>query len=126
VSPNTVARRKARRLGGHDFGNAAAGHHRVGLDRSAISRPMHPCPVGGVERNIAHPQQSLAIPGLGDSALGHFEMLGPKFSGRLFNEQDLAIDTVTHGISLRLMWLFLMQPARKKCAAAHIVHCIRR
>jgi hypothetical protein len=49
VTEYDVARRKPRRLGGYDFGNAAAGHYGVRLDRSAIGCAVHPGPVGSVE-----------------------------------------------------------------------------
>ena len=60
---------------------------------------MHPGAVGGVERDVARAHQHLAVLRLGHLAVGQLEMLGPEFSGRLFDQQDLAIDDVVHGVS---------------------------
>ena len=123
IAEHDVAGHKPRRLRRHDFGDAAAGHHRVGLDRGAIGRAMHPCPVGGVERDIAHAQQRLAVFRFRDGRLGHPEMFRPEFSGRLLHQQDLAIDVVVHGVS-SLEVALLDAVERRKCAAC--THCALR
>src|SRR4029077_16444762 len=68
-------------------------------------------------RYVAHVQQGLALARFRDGALGHFEMLGCKFSGRPFHQQNLAIDTIFHGF-LPSMWLFLMQCRARNAQAA--------
>src|ERR1700733_6945238 len=90
--PPAPARRR------HDFGDATAGHHGVGLDRRAIGRAVHPGAVGGVQRNVAHPQQRLAVLWLRDGGFGHFEVLRTKLAGRLLDQQNLTIDGVVHGV----------------------------
>src|SRR4030081_3659788 len=112
IAEHDVARSKALRVGRNDLGDAAAGHDRVGLDRRAVGRAVHPGPVSGVQRDIAHPQQHLALLRLRDGAFEHFEMLRPEFPGRLFNQQDLAIDSVVHRVPS--VCRFLMQLAAQK------------
>ena len=80
------------------FGDTAAGHHGVGLDRRAIGGAMHPGAVGGVERNVARAHQRLAVLRLGNRGVGHLEMFGPELAARLFDQQDLAIDGGVHGV----------------------------
>src|SRR5947209_20633747 len=60
---------------------------------------MHPGAVRGVQRDIAHPQQRLAILRLGHRALRHAEMLWPELAGGFLNQQDLTVDGVAHGVS---------------------------
>ena len=60
---------------------------------------MHPRPVGGIERDIACLHQHLAVLRLGHFPVDHLEVLRPELAGRLFHEQDLAIDGVVHGVS---------------------------
>jgi len=84
-----IARHQFGRLRRHHFGDAAAGHHGVGLDRRAIGRAVHPGAVGGVEfllhvrqRLVAqqprnrqrHRREYLAVIGDGKAAL-HFHDL---------------------------------------------------
>src|ERR1043166_9377231 len=60
---------------------------------------MHPCPVGGIQRNIAHAQQRLAVLWLGNAAFRHAEMLRSEFASGFFDQQNLAVDGVGHGVS---------------------------
>ena len=106
IAEHDVARLEVRRFRGHDFGDAAAGHHGVGFDRGAIGGAVHPGPVGGIERDVARPHQRLAIPRLGHGRLRHLEMLRPQFAGRLLHQKDLAIDGVVHGVSPSVCSLF--------------------
>src|ERR1700730_3369186 len=61
-------------------------------------------------------------------------MLRTKFPGRLFHQQDLAIDFVIHGVpslaaasrSCCLMLFLVAVERAKKRSAAHIVRCGRR
>ena len=64
---------------------------------------MHPGAVGGIERDIARPQQRLAVFRLRDGGLGHLEMLRPQFPGRLLDQQNLTIDGVVHGVPSRIL-----------------------
>src|SRR5205807_1097022 len=76
---------------------AAAGHHRVGLDRCAIGRAMHPGAVGGIERNIMHAKQRFAVLWFRNGRACDSEMLGAELAGRLLHQQHLSIDTRAHG-----------------------------
>jgi len=45
----------------------------------AIGRAVHPGPIGGIQRNIAHRSNASPSPGSRDGALGHLEMLWSEF-----------------------------------------------
>ena len=99
VTEHDIARRKSRCFRGHDFCNAAARHHGVGLDRSAVGGAVHPCPVGGVQRDIACLHKHLAVLRFGNAPVDQLEMFGSQLAGRLLDQQDLTIDRVVHGVS---------------------------
>jgi len=84
---------------------------------------MHPGPVGGVQRNIAHPQQGFAVPGLRNRRLRHLEVFGPEFPGRFLDQQDLAIDAVIHGIP-SLTWQFLAVLDAIDCVSTLKLHTL--
>ena len=96
VGENEIARRETRRLRGDDLGDAAAGHDRIGLDRRAIGRALHPGPIGRVERNVAHPQKGFAVLKFRDLRFNEAEVLGAELAGRLFDQQNLTIDAAIH------------------------------
>jgi hypothetical protein len=54
-------------------------------------------------------------------------MFGREFPGRLFNQQNLAIDAVVHRVSSSGAGCrFLMLCVREKRSTAHIVRCGQR
>ena len=59
---------------------------------------MHPGAVGGIERNVADPQQRFAVPGFGYRGIGQFEMLRPEFAGGFFDQKDLAVGGAGHDV----------------------------
>src|SRR5215212_6415503 len=57
---------------------------------------MHPGAVGGIQRNIAHAQQRLAVLWLRHGSLRQLEMLRAELSGGLLDQQDLTVHIVAH------------------------------
>ncbi|MGY3121781.1 hypothetical protein ACVWXQ_005718 [Bradyrhizobium sp. S3.14.4] len=60
---------------------------------------MHPGAVGGVERDVTHLQQGLAVLRLRHRTLDHLEVLGTELAAGLFDQKNLAIDAAAHGVS---------------------------
>jgi hypothetical protein len=98
VSPNTMS--PGANPGAFDEMTSAIPPPAITVLGSTAARgcAVHPGPVGGIERNITHPQQGFAVPGVWNASLGHLEMLRSQFPGRLVHQQNLAIDTIAHGI----------------------------
>jgi hypothetical protein len=128
IAEHDIAGREACGLRGDDLRDAAAGHHRVGLDRGAIGGAVHPGPVGGVERDITRSNQHLAVLRRGHRAIDHLEMFRPELAGRFLDQQNLTIDGVAHDVlsprchsssgAFRCNWL------RMNRSTAQIVRCL--
>ncbi|MHC2531184.1 hypothetical protein ACVJMY_000753 [Bradyrhizobium diazoefficiens] len=75
---------------------------------------MHPGAVGGVERDVTHAQQSLAVLRLRHRAVDHLEMFRAELAAGFFDQKNLAIDAAAHGVSLSVCLTIIDAAAAKK------------
>ena len=64
--PHDRAWRDGSTIGSDYFTQSAACHHFACAELLAIGPPLHPCPVGGIDRKQDSPNEQLARPGIAD------------------------------------------------------------
>jgi hypothetical protein len=64
---------------------------------------MHPCAIGGVQRDQSHAQERFAVLGRRDRAFNQTEVLGPELAHWLLDQQYLTIDAPGHAFVLPLI-----------------------